>query len=105
LIWVEGGGVVKRFVIWLGAGTLEIETVVEGYMITRQGLQKLEVRGASFLWEQTPRYVVPAAIAIASGNPIGLIVLGGMKIYGERQEYCSMSRATASRCAQALAAF
>jgi hypothetical protein len=27
--------------------------------------------------------VMPAAVAIASGNPIGLIVVGGMKIYGE----------------------
>jgi hypothetical protein len=27
--------------------------------------------------------VVPAAVAIASGNPIGLIVVGGLKVYGE----------------------
>jgi hypothetical protein len=27
--------------------------------------------------------VVPAAVAISSDNPIGLIVLGGLKIYGE----------------------
>lgn len=78
--------------------------MVEGYMMARQGLQKLEVIDASFLWEQPPR-VVPAAIAIASGNRIWLTVVGGTKIYGERQEYCSMSRATASRRAQALAAF
>jgi hypothetical protein len=27
--------------------------------------------------------VAPAAVAIATGNPLGLIVVGGMKIYGE----------------------
>ena len=26
---------------------------------------------------------MPAAVAIASGNPVGLIVSSGMKIYGE----------------------
>jgi hypothetical protein len=28
-----------------------------------------------------PGMVVPAAMAIATGNPIGLIVMGGVKIY------------------------
>jgi hypothetical protein len=27
--------------------------------------------------------VMPAAVAIATGNPIGLIVVGGAKVYGE----------------------
>jgi hypothetical protein len=26
---------------------------------------------------------VPAAVAIATGNPVGLVVMGGIKIYGE----------------------
>jgi hypothetical protein len=29
------------------------------------------------------RMFAPAAVVIATGNPIGLIVVGGMRIYGE----------------------
>ena len=31
---------------------------------------------------KTPGLVVPAAIAIATANPVGLIVVGGAKLYG-----------------------
>ena len=30
-----------------------------------------------------PGMVAPAAVAIATGNPVGLIVMGGVKVYGE----------------------
>jgi hypothetical protein len=30
-----------------------------------------------------PGMVAPAAVAIATGNPIGLIVVGGMKVRGQ----------------------
>jgi hypothetical protein len=49
--------------------------------------------------------VVPAAVAIASGNPIGLIVVGGAKIYGEasgRNTLEGRARATADAIADQL---
>ena len=49
--------------------------------------------------------VVPAAVAIASGNPIGLIVVGGLKIYGEangRNKLEGRAKATADEIAQQL---
>ncbi len=83
LVSVQGGGAVKRFVIGFGYGTSEMDTVVEGYAVTPQGLRKLGSGTLSSSGNKTPGMVVPAAVAIATGNPIGLIVVGGLKVYGE----------------------
>jgi hypothetical protein len=47
--------------------------------------------------------VVPAAVAIASGNPIGLIVVGGLKVYGEASGR-NMLEGRAKSTADAIAA-
>jgi hypothetical protein len=83
LVSAEGGSAVKRFAIGFGSGTSEMDTVVEGYMMTPQGLRKLGSGTLSSQGNKTPGIAAPAAIAIATGNPIGLIVVGGLKVYGE----------------------
>ena len=83
LVSVEGGGAAKRFVIGFGSGTSEMDTVVEGYGMTAQGLRKLGSGTLSSSGSKTPGVVAPAAVALATGNPIGLIVVGGAKLYGE----------------------
>jgi hypothetical protein len=86
LVSVQGGGAgsaVKRFVIGFGAGTSEMDTVVEGYAVTPQGWRRLGSGTLTSSGNKTPGMVVPAAVAIATANPIGLIVVGGAKIYGE----------------------
>lgn len=83
LVSVQGGGAVKRFVIGFGAGTSEMDTVVEGYAVTPQGWHKLGSGTLSSSGNKMPGMIMPAAVAIATGNPLGLIVVGGMKVYGE----------------------
>ncbi len=86
LVSVQGGGtgsMVKRFVIGFGSGTSEMDTVVEGFAVTPQGLRKLGSGTLSSSGSKTPGMVAPAAMAIATGSPIGLIVVGGLKVYGE----------------------
>lgn len=83
LVSVEAGSAGKRFVIGFGSGKSEMDTVVEGYQMTPQGLRKLGSGTLSSSGAKTPGTVMPAAVAIASGNPVGLIVVGGAKIYGE----------------------
>ena len=105
LISVEGGHAVKRFVIGFGSGTSEMDTVVEGYLMTPQGLRKLGSGTLSSSGSKTPGVVVPAAVALASGNPIGLIVVGGAKIYGEasgRNKLEGRAKATADEIAEQL---
>jgi hypothetical protein len=85
IVSTEGGGaggMVKRMVIGFGAGTAEMDTVVEGYVVTPQGLRRLGSGTLTSAGNKTPGLVVPAAVAIATANPVGLIVVGGLKIYG-----------------------
>lgn len=108
IVSTEGGGranEAKRFIIGFGRGTTEMDTVVEGYKVTPQGWRKLGSGTLSSSGSKTPGMVVPAAVAIASGNPIGLIVVGGLKIYGEtsgRNKLEGRAKATADAIAQQL---
>ena len=105
LVSVQGGSTVKRFVIGFGAGSSEMETVVEGYVMTPEGLRKLGSGTLSSSGSKTPGVVAPAAVAIATGNPIGLIVVGGMKLSGEasgRSTLEGRAKATADAIAEQL---
>lgn len=105
LISVQGGSTAKRFVIGLGSGASELDTLVEGYIMTPQGLRKIGSGTISSAGGKTPGLVVPAAVAIATGNPIGLIVMGGMKVYGEssgRNKLTGRAKATADQIAAQL---
>ncbi len=85
IVSTEGGGtgsMVKRMVIGFGAGNTEMDTLVEGYVVTPQGLRKLGSGTLTAAGNKTPGMVVPAAVAIATANPVGLIVVGGLKIAG-----------------------
>ena len=105
MVSVEGGRAVKRFVIGFGAGTSEMDTVVEGYAVTPQGWRKLGSGTLTSSGNKTPGMVVPAAVAIATANPIGLIVVGGAKMYGEasgRSGLEGRAKATADAIADEL---
>jgi Domain of unknown function (DUF4410) len=105
IVSAEGGGAVKRFVIGFGAGTSEMDTVVEGYAVTPRGWRKLGSGTLTSSGSKSPGMVVPAAVAIATSNPIGLIVVGGMKIYGEasgRNKLEGRAKATADAIADEL---
>jgi hypothetical protein len=80
LVSVQGGSALKRFAIGFGSGTSEMDTVVEGYLMTPARLAQTGVGDAQFRRKQNPRNCCAGAIAIATGNPVGLIVVGGMKI-------------------------
>jgi len=85
IVSTEGGGAggfAKRFVIGFGAGTAEMDTVVEGYVMTPRGLRKLGSGTLTSSGNKTPGMVVPAAVAIATGSPVGVIVVGGAKLIG-----------------------
>jgi Domain of unknown function (DUF4410) len=105
LVSVEGGSAAQRFVIGFGAGTSEMDTVVEGYAVTPQGWRKLGSGTLTSSGNKTPGMVVPAAIAIATANPIGLIVVGGAKIYGEASGNSGLqgrAKSTADQIAEQL---
>jgi hypothetical protein len=83
LLSINEGSAAKRLTIGFGSGGSELTTAVEGYLMTAQGLRKLGSGTVESGGSKTPGAAVPAVVAIASGNPVGLIVSSGMKIYGE----------------------
>jgi Domain of unknown function (DUF4410) len=83
LVSVQSGSGVTRFVIGFNAGSSEIDTVVETYEVTPQGLRQLGSGTLSSSGGKTPGIIAPAAVAMATGNPLGLIVVGATRIYGE----------------------
>ena len=60
-----------------------MDTVVEGFAVIPQGWRKLGSGTLSSSGNKAPGMVALAAVAIATGNSLGLIVVDGMKIYGE----------------------
>jgi ribosomal protein S5 len=57
--------------------------VLEGYEMTAQGLRPVGSGTLSSSGSKTPGIIAPAAVALATANPIGLIVVGATKIVGE----------------------
>jgi hypothetical protein len=105
LVSLDSGSAASRFAIGFGAGASELDVVVEGYYVTAQGWQKLGSGSTSSSGNRTPGMVVPAAVAIATGNPIGLIVMGGTKVLGEasgRNSLQARAKATADQIAEQL---
>ena len=83
LVSIDEGSAMKRVTIGFGSGGSELRTAVEGYQVTAQGLRKLGSGTVDAGAGKTPGGAVGLAGLIATGNPVGLIVSGGMKVYGE----------------------
>lgn len=80
---VDPGNMAKRFALGFGSGAAELKTVVEVYQMTNQGLRRLGSGDVGSTGPKGPGEALPLAIAVASGNPIGLIVSSAVKIGGE----------------------
>jgi len=83
LVSIDEGSTAGRMLIGFGADGSELKTVVEGYQMTARGLRNLGSGTVESGGGKEPGAAAPAAVTIATGNSIGLIVTGGMKIYGE----------------------
>ncbi len=83
LLSVQEGSAAKRFAIGFGAGGSELRTAVEGYQMTAGGLRRLGSGTLDSSGSKGPGAALGAATFIATSSPIGLIVGGGMKAYGE----------------------
>ena len=99
---VEEGSTIKRVGLGFGSGATELTTSVEGYQMTESGPRllgggKLEQKGG-----KTPGLIVPVAVLAASSNPIGLIVVGGAKVYMEATGKSKIEGAT-KRTAEKIA--
>jgi hypothetical protein len=80
---VEEGSTAKRLTLGFGSGATELTTAVEGYQMTKTGPRLLGSGQIESGGGKTPGLIVPLAILAATANPIGLIVMGGVKVAGE----------------------
>jgi len=99
---IDTGSAVKRLVLGFGAGTAELQPMVEGYLMTDKGLRRLGAGEVGSRGGKMPGMAVPLAVAVESGNPIGLIVGGAVKVEGEVTGKSTIAGA-AKRTAQAIA--
>jgi Domain of unknown function (DUF4410) len=80
---IEEGSAGKRVAIGFGSGASRLSVAVEGYRMTAQGLRKLGSGTVDSGGSKGPGAAAPLALAVATGNPLGLIVSSGLKVYGE----------------------
>jgi len=83
LLSIDEGDATKRVAIGFGSGASQLTAAVEGFQMTAQGLRKLGSGTVDSGGGKTPGGAVGVAALIITGNPVGLIVGGGAKAYGE----------------------
>jgi hypothetical protein len=80
---VDQGNAAERLVIGFGSGASDLKSVVEGFQMTPQGLRKLGSGTVDSGGSKGPGASLGVVGLLATGNPAGLIVSTGMKVYGE----------------------
>jgi len=83
LLSIDEGSATKRVAIGFGSGGSQLATAVEGYQVTAQGLHYLGSGKIASGGGKTPGAALGVVGLIATANPAGLIIGGGMKAYGE----------------------
>lgn len=83
LLSFDEGSATKRVAIGFGSGGSELSVAAEGFQVTARGLRKLGSGTSQSGGSKTPGGAVGVAALVATGSPVGLIVGGGMKAYGE----------------------
>jgi Domain of unknown function (DUF4410) len=83
LVSVEEGSAGKRVLVGFGSGAAEIRAAVEGYQMTAEGLRLLGSGEVASGGGKMPGMAAPVAVLAATANPIGLVVGGTAKLYGE----------------------
>ena len=105
LVSVDQGSTAKRMTIGFGSGGSEMATAIEGYQMTAGGLRKLGSATMGSEGSKGPGMAVGGAAWLITGSPVGLIVGGGMKVYGEASGNATVegrAKATAKEIADQL---
>ena len=77
------GSRLKRLTLGFGAGAAELTTFAEAYQMTKKGPRLLGSATLDSEGNSTPGMIVPIAVTAVTANPIGLVVMGTVKVAGE----------------------
>jgi hypothetical protein len=80
---IDQGSTGKRVLLGFSSGAAELRTAVEVYQMTPAGLRHLAGGTTTSSGTKTPGLAAPLAVYAATANPLGLIVVGAMKVRGE----------------------
>jgi hypothetical protein len=83
LLSYTAGNEAARLAVGMGAGAAEVKAAVEGFEVTPTGMRKLGSGTVDTKASKGPGGAVPLAVAIATKNPLGLIVSTGVNLHGE----------------------
>jgi hypothetical protein len=83
LLSIDEGSGMKRVIVGFGSGSSKLTTAVEGFQMTADGLRKLGSGRVESGGSKGPGTALGVVGFIATANPVGLAVSGGMKAYGE----------------------
>lgn len=98
----DEGSRLKRMTLGFGSGSAEVTTAAEGYQWTANGPRQLGGGKVESGGNKMPGVALPIVVLAATANPIGLIVGGGMKVYGEMSGKDTI-QGTGKRTAEAIA--
>ena len=105
LLSVKEGSGTMRVVIGFGAGKSSLSTMVEGFQVTAKGERKLGYGTVEAGGNKSPGMILGVATFLATKNPAGLIINGGMQVYGAASGNNTVEargKATADEIAEAL---
>jgi hypothetical protein len=80
---IDEGSTLKRVVVGFGAGSAQLQTMVEGFLMTEDGLRRMGSAEVSAGGGKLPGTAMPLAVTLATANPIGLAVGGAVKVATE----------------------
>jgi hypothetical protein len=80
---IDEGSAFKRLTLGFGAGGSELKVMAEAFQVMSQGMRKLGAGSTVSDGSKGPGAALGASALAVTGNPIGLIVGGGLNIYGE----------------------
>jgi len=83
ILSIDEGSAAERVAIGFSSGAAQLKAAAAGYLMTDRGLRKLGSGTADTSGSKSPGSAVGVAGVIATGNPAGLIISTGMKVYGE----------------------
>jgi Domain of unknown function (DUF4410) len=105
LLSVEQGSTAMRVMVGFGAGKSSLATMVEGFQMTPTGLRKLGYGTIDAGGNKSPGMVLGIATFLATKNPAGLIINGGMQVYGAasgNNDVSARAKATAKEIADVM---
>ncbi len=80
---IQKGNEAERVAIGFGKGESDLKTAVEGFQMTATGLRKIGSGDLNASGAKSPGASLGVIGLIATHNPAGLIISGGMHVYGE----------------------